>query len=222
MSWNRDRENVARLWVRQLVSLSFLYVRASKWMRVLAFTFNFWGVFGGIYAIPAYGCSLVSDSACFNLLVSGMVTNLIAGMFSGLALAYSPENRAVKYDSATKELLSISRVIGLELQKLRGEREDPSAFAQSVVTAYEGILQNVPLPWYITGEEQLANLSLIQSYSINENSTQSTESDDDDSTRPRLPAIQMTEQDYLAREKITEQLNRMGFKPTDFDPDFNV
>jgi hypothetical protein len=217
--WTPAREQGMILWVRQLVALSYLYSRASSWFRVLNFVSSLLSVIGTVYSIPTYGCSLVSREVCTALLWSGLISSFIVGTSSVLASIYSPSERARECDDAAKGLLKVSRMIDEELARGNDEREDAGSFSERVLRAYDTIVDHVPLPWFVHGEQQLANLSLIQSFT--EQQQRNNLHDDVGSPRheqQQQPQLLYTAVDREIARRIDHELGRLAQSSSDIAP----
>lgn len=200
MVWNEAREEGMRLWIRQLVALSFLYMRAAKWSRAFSVVLTSLSIIGGAYSIPGYGCGLVTGTVCDGLQWSGLVLGLIVSVANGLALAFDSPMKTIEYNAVAKDLLKLSRTISLELDKSIEERFDAAKFAEAQVQKYDSILDDVKLPWYVSGEQQLANISLLQSYH--------TTAHVGSSSRP--PTVQLTDEDRNVMRKMAYEMERLG------------
>jgi hypothetical protein len=201
--WSTRRETVFRLWIRQLVALSYLFVRAGRWARASAFILAFLSILGSVFTLPGYGCGLVSGEVCVQLQWTGIIMGIVTGIGSGIGFAYDPAMKALAYDSVATDLLKLSRLISLELQKPTDMRQDPSQFAQEVVELYDEAMLNVRLPWYVSGENHLSSLSLLESF----RPPPGDSAVEDDSP---IPEMGMTDVDREVQRRIEEQMNRLG------------
>jgi hypothetical protein len=201
MSWNPEMEKSMRLWIRQIVSLSYLYMRASNWSRYAGFTTTTFAVLGTVYTLPGYGCGLVTGQVCEALQWTGIVLGVIVGLNNMLASIYDPGSKKAMFEGASKALLKISRKIDTELAKDDGLRKDAGVFREDVIADYDNIVDHVRLPWFVNGEQQLANISLIQSYSLPE--AADLESGTAGST------IQITPADRAVMSQIQHELSRL-------------
>lgn len=164
MSWNNEKETAFRLWIRQIVSLSFLYMRAAKSSRWLGFFAMVLATIGTVFTIPGYGCGLVTGEVCIQLQWSGIILSVIVGVNNILSAVYDPSGKTGLYDRAAKDLMKLSRKIDAELAKDLSNRMLPDVLRQEVIDGYDDIVDHIRLPWFIRGERQLANISLLQSY----------------------------------------------------------
>jgi len=180
-----------RLWIRQLVALSFLYVQAAKRTRLFSFLMTFLGILGGAYSVPAYGCGLVSGRVCIELQWSGIVVALVTTIANGISLAYDSPMLTIQYSNVAKELLKMSRTISLEVSKDPPNRDDADAFAERMVTKYDEVLEGVRLPWYVTGERHLASISLLEN-------------------TPEEEQVEMTDADRRMLERIDYEMQRLA------------
>lgn len=224
-AWSEQREKAMRLWIRQLVSLSFLFMRAARFTRGIIVGLNFMSFFGSLYTFPTNGCGLVSGLVCVQLQWSGIIIGLISAICSGMSMVYDLGKRAELYENTQITLMQISRCISLELQKdIRERTKSGSEFAEFIVQSYDKAVEDVRLPWYIQGEQQLANISLLQTYqgaTLRQSSLQcrSTESDStsSDKSQPTTttrelepPTLELNDRDRAAMEKIQLELERLG------------
>lgn len=208
--WSEEREKSCRLWVQQLVSLSLLYRKAAGWARVLNFISNLLTGIGLLWPVPTYGCTLLSSGDCLQLTWSGIVVSFVTGITTVLSNIYNVGDRATKYYSSETDLLKLSRKIDLEMKKKSKKRVDPDIFAQQIINEYEAAIEYVRLPWYIKGEEQLANLSLLQSYV--EASQCSVREDDDQLQQPIVTtprSLTLTETDRAMMKRMQYELERL-------------
>lgn len=212
--WTPAREQGMVLWVRQLVALSYLYSRASSWYRVLNFVSSLLSVIGTVYSIPTYGCSLVSREVCTALLWSGLISSFIVGTSSVLASIYSPSERARECEDASKGLLKVSRTIDEELARGNDEREDAGTFSERVLRAYDTIVDHAPLPWFVHGEQQLANLSLIQSFT----QQQQQQRHQEEVTQQQQPQLVYTAVDREIARRLQHELDRLAQSSSDIAP----
>lgn len=214
MTWTSDRESSMKLWIRQLVTLSLMYYKAARWTRMVNFWFNFWSVFSAVYAIPAYGCGLVTGSVCVVLQWSGIVIGLVASTLNGIAFTYDAKERSREYQDSYQRLLKLTRTITLELQKPVEERGNASDFALHVVGLYDDVADKLPLPWFINGETQLANISLLRSYE-NDSGVHTTSTEENVlpqnnavQKKPRL-TIPLNDADRAVMNRIQMELHRL-------------
>jgi len=122
---------------------------------------------GNVFTIPGYGCVLLGDgTGCLTLQWLGLILAMVAALATGITNSFDTARRADQYETASKNILQLSREVFLELSKSNHERTNASDFAAIIFDKYDLILQDVRLPWYIRGEQQLANLSLIEGYAL--------------------------------------------------------
>jgi len=197
MVWTTARENVMKVWTRQLVSLSFLYLKAARWTRRVNFVMNFISIFGAVYTLPANACSLVTGAACVGLQWSAIMLALVSATTNGLGYAYNLSSKNREYETASRVLLKLSRRIGLELDKHRDERADSTLFAEGVIADYDAVAEKSRLPWYVDGEQQLANISLLQSYRLGEESE-------------AVASMPLTDEDRANMQHIAMVMERLG------------
>ena len=227
--WNQSRETLMALWVRQLVSFSFLYMRASRSSRLISFFSTFMSVVGVIYTIPGYGCGIVTGSVCNELQWSGIILGVVVGLVSILAAIYDPGGKSVAFDMASKKLLKVSRLIDNELVNEPQFRIDPNTLWSTVITVYEDVVDNTRLPWFISGEQQLANISLIRSYKDDsvgemeiaiaaEKDQDSNKNKDDTKTNTKIQTqthrlVLLTDTDRATMNRINFEMGRLSDDP---------
>lgn len=177
MTWTRDREQSLLLWTRQIVSMSYMFIQAARWTRRMLLTMNFVTVLGLVYTIPSNACGIVAGVVCVAWQWSAIIVAFISSIASGMALAYDLPSRLRMFERSGSTLLKLSRRISLELHKQPDERNNDVDFAEGVIREFDEIIENSQLPWFIKGEDQLANISLLRSYTVT-SSTHSSQNTD--------------------------------------------
>jgi len=116
--------------------------------------------------------------------------------------------RSSDCEMASRELLKISRAIDSELARANDERVDICEFSNTILRAYDVIIDHTPLPWFIKGEQQLANLSLIQSFTRprNENVAARTS----DVAGGAEPVLLTTDADRAVGQRLRVEMARLG------------
>jgi hypothetical protein len=106
--------------------------------------------------------------------------------------------------------MELARDIGLELEKPANERQEASAFAQSVMNRYDKAIKGATLPWYINGEQQFANINLLQSYLTHPNCTVRESIRESSSGEEEEPRVRFTTQDIAVMERVAREMDRLG------------
>lgn len=198
-----------------MVAMSFMYIQAARWTRRILFCMNAITVLGLVYTIPSNACGIVSGVVCFAWQWSAILVAFVSSVVSGMALAYDMPDRLRMFEESGSALLKLSRRIGLELDKRPAERTDGSQFASDIVREFDAIIENSRLPWFINGEDQLANISLLRSYeqahftSTDESSEEVVGGDGDGETSNPSSMIRMTQHDKLAMDHFERLINRI-------------
>lgn len=203
--WDTGKERSLRMWVRQMVCLSYLYMKASRTSKALSVISNVINTIGFVYTIPGYGCSLVSGEVCIMLNWTGIVLGVVVGFVSVMTFIYNPEDKARAYDFGAKGLLKLSRRIDSELTTAKTHRKDASQFSTEIITAYEEVVDNLRLPWFIGGEQQLANISLIQCYNELDEVVKGKDKD--------TPRMNVSSTDLAVMNRMNFELNRLTDPP---------
>lgn len=203
MSWGPDREKAMRLWIRQLVSLSSLYMDAASWGRYMVLLSTIFGALGTVYTLPGYGCGLVTGQVCSDLQWSGIVLGILVGVSNMLVAIYNPGAKKKAFENASKRLMKISRKIDTELSKEAECRMDAAKLRDQIVEDYDDIVDHNSLPWFIKGEHQLINISLLQGYS-----SEQPLSADLERGRSTLE-LEITERDRVVMNQIQHELKRL-------------
>ena len=160
---------------------------------------------GAAYSIPGYGCGLVSGVVCVQLQWSGLILGFIVAVGNGISLVYDPMQLTVKYDTTSANLLKLARSISLELDKDDDRRDDAVGFAQRIVDSYDKIIDDVRLPWYVHGEQQLANISLLQTFSASHQHQRGG---------AQIPVCELTDADRHVMRQISHEMGRLGSAQT--------
>ena len=202
MSWNDERVQNMRLWIRQLVSFSFLYFRAARWYRFVSVLSTGFDALVIVYTLPGYGCGLVTGQVCEALQWTGIVFGILGGVNSILSRLYDPDARRVSLEKAGNALMKLSRKIDSELAKDATERVHANELREGIIDNYDDIVDNARLPWFISGEQQLANISLLQGYVVG--------GGDDVERGPRDAMLQITPADVEVMKQIQHELRRLA------------
>lgn len=209
-----------RVWIRQFVSLAFAYVQAMRWYKRANFFFNFMSIFGAVYILPAAGCGIVTGAVCVDLQWSGIVIGIIVSVTNGVAFALDLPSRITTYAGANIDLMQIARDIGLELERPVAERPDASVFSQAIMNRYDTAIKGASLPWYISGEQQFANINLLQNYLTpcrqDSSSSSSLSSSASEEEEPE-PRIGLTSHDRAVMDRMEVEMSRLGAREVDVE-----
>lgn len=202
MIWTSRNEETMRLYIRQFITLAFSYVRAARWYKRLNFILNFISIFSAVYILPTAGCGLATGQVCTNLQWSGIIVGTISSVTNGLAYALNLPGKISLCMGANNALMQLAREISLELEKPYAIREDVVGFLGRIISKYESAVKGVTLPWYIEGEQQFANINLLQV----QTRTYTTPAFDEEN----VTTVELTDQDRAVMSLLENEIRRLG------------
>lgn len=197
-----------RLYIRQFITLAFSYVKAARWYKRINFVFDFVSIVSAVYSLPTAGCGLATGQVCVGLQWSGIVVGILSSVTNGLGFALDLSAKISSCLDANSELMQLAREITLELEKPPDSREeDVVHFLGRIINRYESAVKGVSLPWYIDGEQQFANINLLQvqarSYS--------------DDTEAAAAVVSITDGDRAIMTLLDNEMQRLGSSRVDVE-----